>query len=118
VDENTGVVFGYESGALAALTCGIIGATPVGAAITGTAGRIVLTPPAFVPPGFTLYRDGAEPEVVSMPIPGTGYQYEAEEAQRCLRAGELESPLVPHAITLEIMGLLDDIRAKIGVTYD
>jgi predicted dehydrogenase len=118
VDENTGIVFGYESGAVAALTCGMVGATPVGAAISGTAGRIELTPPAFVPPGFTLYRDGADPEEVAMPIPGTGYQYEAAEAQRCLRAGELESPLVPHATTLEVMGLLDDIRARIGVSYD
>ena len=48
---------------------------------------------------------------------GTGYQYEAAEVGRCLRAGEIESPLVPHAVTLEIMGLLDDIRAQIGVSY-
>jgi predicted dehydrogenase len=118
IDENTGIVLGYDSGAVAALTCGIIGATPVAAAISGTRGRIELAAPAFVPPGFTLHRDGAEPEVVRTPMPGNGYQYEAAEVQRCLRAGELESPLVPHAITLEIMGLLDDIRARLGVSYD
>jgi predicted dehydrogenase len=118
VDENTGIVFGYDSGAVAALTCGIVGATPGNAAITGTAGRIELGPPAFVPSGFTLTRLGAEPEAVSMPMPGRGYQYEAAEVHRCLRAGELESPLVPHASTLEIMGLLDDVRAQIGVSYD
>ncbi|HEU5110145.1 MAG TPA: Gfo/Idh/MocA family oxidoreductase [Micromonosporaceae bacterium] len=118
VDENTGIVLGYDSGAVAALTCGIVGATPVGAAITGTLGRIEITPPAFVPSGFTLHRHGADPEVVSLPFPGNGYQYEAAEVGRCLRAGEVESPFVPHAVTLEIMGLLDDIRAQIGVSYD
>jgi len=117
VDENTGIVFGYDSGAVAALTCGMVGATPIGASITGTLGRIEIAPPAFVPSSFTLHRHGAEPEVMSTPFPGTGYQYEAAEVQRCLRAGEAESPLVPHAVTLEIMGLLDDIRAQIGVTY-
>jgi predicted dehydrogenase len=117
VDENTGIVFGYDSGAVAALTCGIVGATPVSATVTGTRGRIEFAP-AFVPQGLTLHRPGAEPEAVPMQFPGLGYQYEAAEVQRCLRAGEVESPLVPHAITLEIMGLLDDIRAQIGVSYD
>jgi predicted dehydrogenase len=117
VDENTGIVFGYDSGAVAALTCGIVGATPVSATVTGTRGRIEFAP-AFVPQGLTLHRPDAEPEAMPMPFPGLGYQYEAAEVQRCLRAGEVESPLVPHAITLEIMGLLDDIRAQIGVRYD
>ncbi len=35
---------------------------------------------------------------------------------RCLRAGLLESPLIPHAET--VMATLDEIRAQIGVTYD
>jgi hypothetical protein len=38
--------------------------------------------------------------------------------QRCLLAGELESPLMPHTTTLEIMTLLDAIREEIGVTYN
>jgi hypothetical protein len=55
--------------------------------------------------------------VLAFPVEGGGYQYEALEVQRCLRAGEIESPLVPHAVTLEVMGLLDRIRAQIGVSY-
>jgi hypothetical protein len=37
--------------------------------------------------------------------------------QRCLQAGELESPLLPHTTTLEVMTLLDAIRSETGVTY-
>ena len=48
---------------------------------------------------------------------GWGYQFEAAEVQRCLLAGELESPLVPHAATLEVMGLLDEVREQLGVRY-
>lgn len=118
VDENTTISFGYASGAIASLTCGMLGLTPMTATITGTAGRIELPAPFFNPPGYTVYREGAEPRVVDAPPLGTGYQYEAAEVQRCLRAGELESPLVPWATTLEMMGLLDDIRSRIGVTYD
>jgi len=118
VDENTGIVFGYDSGAVASLTCGLLGTTPITAVITGTRGRVELAEPFFRPPSFTLHRAGAPPEVVKWPVPGTGYQFEAAEVQRCLRTGALESPLVPHATTLEMMGLLDAIRAQIGVSYN
>ncbi|MFC8846607.1 MULTISPECIES: Gfo/Idh/MocA family protein [unclassified Micromonospora] len=117
VDENTGIVFGYDSGAVATLSCGMIGATPLVASITGTAGRIELPAPFFRPPSATLHRAGAEPETIPADLTGGGYQYEAIEVQRCLAAGLTESPLVPHATTLEVMALLDDIRTQIGVHY-
>lgn len=117
VDENTGIVLGYDSGAVATLSCGIVGATPVTATIGGTAGRIELPGPFFRPGSVTLHRDGAEPEAIPTELVGNGYQYEAAEVQRCLTEGLLESPLVPHAATLEVMGLLDDVRARIGVSY-
>lgn len=115
-DENTGIVLGYDSGAVASLTCGILGGTPTRATITGTLGRIEL-PEFFHASSYTLHRAGADPVVVAAPTEGWGYQHEAIEVQRCLDAGLLESPLVPHAATLEVMSLLDTIRAQIGVTY-
>ncbi|WP_412737718.1 Gfo/Idh/MocA family protein [Krasilnikovia sp. MM14-A1259] len=117
VDENTGMLLGYASGAVAALTCGIGGATRNAASITGTRGRIDLPPEFYVPRSFVLHRDGRA-ETVELPFPGHGYQYEAAEVQRCLAAGELESPLVPQTATMEIMNLLDAVRAQIGVTYE
>ncbi|MFI6261120.1 Gfo/Idh/MocA family protein [Micromonospora sp. NPDC051006] len=117
VDENTGVVLGYDSGAVATLSCGIVGASPLVASITGTAGRIELPSPFFRPASLTLHRAGAEPETIAADLTGGGYQYEAIEVQRCLAAGLTESPLVPHATTLEVMALLDTIRGQIGVDY-
>jgi predicted dehydrogenase len=117
VDENTGVLLGWQPGAVAALTCSINGASRNTASITGTDGRIDLPPAFFMPQTFTLSRPGREPETIEVPFAGNGYQFEAAEVQRCLLAGELESPLMPHSTTLEIMGLLDTIRAEIGVVY-
>ena len=117
VDENTGVLLGWQPGAVAALTCSINGESRNAASITGTDGRIDLPPGFFVPREFTLTRAGQAPETYQFPFDGNGYQFEAAEVQRCLLAGELESPLVPHATTLEIMGLLDTIRDQIGVAY-
>ncbi|MDG4768248.1 Gfo/Idh/MocA family oxidoreductase [Solwaraspora sp. WMMD406] len=118
VDENTGVLLGYDSGAVAALTCGLVGATRVAATVTGTTGRIELPDPFFCPNEFTIRRGDGEPEAVRVVEPaGNGYQYEAAEVHRCLAAGLRESPLVPHAVTLEVMELLDTIRNQIGVDY-
>jgi predicted dehydrogenase len=117
VDETTGLLFGYPSGAVAALTCSINGASRNAASITGTDGRIDLPAGFFAPKTFTLTRAGQEPEVADFAFEGRGYRWEAAEVQRCLAEGLLESPLMPQATTLEIMGLLDTIREQIGVTY-
>jgi predicted dehydrogenase len=117
VDENTGVLLGWQPGAVAALTCSINGESRNAASITGTEGRIDLPPGFFMPSTFTLNRAGKAPETFEMPFEGNGYQFEAAEVQRCVLAGELESPVVPHSMTLEIMTLLDTIRDEIGVAY-
>jgi len=43
---------------------------------------------------------------------GNGYQYEAIEAMRCIRAGQIESDLMPHNESIAVMETLDAIRAK------
>jgi predicted dehydrogenase len=44
-------------------------------------------------------------------FPGFGYQFEAEEAMRCMWAKELESPLMPLGETVALLELLDRLRA-------
>jgi len=117
VDETTGMLLGYSSGAVAALTCSINGPSRNAATITGTMGRIDLPSGFFAPRSFELHRTGREAELVEFPFPGHGYQYEAAEVQRCLNSGLLESPLMPQATTLELMSLMDAVRNEIGVTY-
>lgn len=117
VDDNTGVLLGYGSGAVASLGCSLIGETRNAASITGTQGRIDLPQGFFVPRTFTLTRAGADPEEINHPFQGSGYQYEAAEVQRCLAEGLLESPLMPHSTTMDIMTLMDTIRAEVGVVY-
>lgn len=117
VDDNTGMLLGWASGAVAALTCSLVGDTRNAASITGTRGRIDLPRDFFVPRSFLLHRVGAEPEEVTFDFPGRGYQFEAIEVQRCLAEGLPESPLMPHQATMEIMKLMDGIRAELGVAY-
>ena len=117
VDENTGVLLGYPGGAVALLSCGLTADSPVTASISGSLGRIELPHLFFRPAAFTLYRNGAEPEIFHVPYEGTGLAHEAVEAMRCLREGLLESPLVPWRSTLEVMGIMDEVREQIGVRF-
>jgi predicted dehydrogenase len=116
VDVNTGVTLGYASGAVAALTCSMTARSSNVATVSGTRGRIDIPARFHHPSRFTLHHDDTS-QTYETQLRGTGLSYEAEEAQRCLRDGLLESPLVPLADTLRIMTVLDSIRAKIGVTY-
>jgi hypothetical protein len=51
------------------------------------------------------------PTTLVAPFAGNGYNYEAAEVARCLRANEIESPLMPLDETVAIMEVLDEIRA-------
>jgi predicted dehydrogenase len=118
VDETTGVLLGYDSGAVTTLNCSIAAESPMAASISGTKGRIDLPNGFFFAKGFTLHRRGSEPEEFHFPSSqGLGYHCEAAEVMRCLRAGETESPLVPLEGTLAVMATLDTIRDRIGVRY-
>jgi predicted dehydrogenase len=116
VDENTGMVFAYPGGAIAVLHCGMVGGGQWAASVIGTTGRIVIPAGFFNTTGFTLVRGGTT-EQITLPRRGNGMGYEAEEVMACLAAGRTESELVPLRTTLEVMRLLDDVRAQIGVVY-
>jgi len=47
----------------------------------------------------------------------TGYEYQVFECKRCIEAGLLESPMMPHAETLSIMQQMDSLRREWGVKY-
>lgn len=46
-----------------------------------------------------------------------GYEHQVFECKRCIEAGLVESPMMPHAETLSIMQQMDDLRKEWGVVY-
>jgi predicted dehydrogenase len=114
VDANTGILFGYDSGAVALLHCGFLAKSPQTATITGTKGWIEVAGPFWHPEAMTLHRDGAEPETSTLDILGKGYTYQAQEVARCLAAGLTESPLMPLDESVAIMRALDRITTDLA----
>ncbi|MER5790164.1 Gfo/Idh/MocA family oxidoreductase [Streptomyces sp. NPDC001980] len=120
VDLQTGALFSWESGALASVHCSIVGGTGTTASVTGSQGRIDIPDGFFNPDRFVLHRDGRDPQEFALAPedgPRNTFRHEAGEAMRAVRAGEQESPLVPHDSTLAVMRTLDALREQIGVRY-
>jgi predicted dehydrogenase len=113
VDANTGILLGYNSGAVALLHCGLLGDSPQTATIVGTTGRVEVASPAWRPSAMTLHRRDAEPETFTADLPGHGYTYQAEEVARCLAAGCTESPVMPLDESVAIVRTLDQVAARL-----
>src|SRR3954470_2935964 len=118
VDGTTSMLLRYPSGAHAVLTTTLAAASANPAVIYGTEARLEIDGTFYVPTSFRVVsRDGEVLETFTSPQEGRGMQYEAAEVNRCLRDGLTESPLLPLDESLEIMGVLDEVRAQIGLDY-
>jgi predicted dehydrogenase len=116
VDLNVAMSWRYETGAVAALTCGLRSQNPWTASVSGPDGSLLL-PHRFHHPEYYVRSTAAGRERVDVPTHGLGYHYEAADVMRALRDGLVEVPSLPHAATIEILDLLDETRRQIGVRY-
>ncbi|MEM7331288.1 MAG: Gfo/Idh/MocA family oxidoreductase [Chloroflexota bacterium] len=117
VDEETAVLFGYDTGQMAVLSTAIRLNTPHEAFILGTEGWIKIMNPWWVSNQIAVKRHGQEEEILDLPFKGNGYTHEAEEVMTLIREGRLESDVIPLDESLAIMQTLDEIRAELGVKY-
>jgi predicted dehydrogenase len=111
VDGQTSMLFGYQHGAQAVLTCTSTATSPTRGTIVGTDARIEIDEDFYRPAGFTLVPRSGTPSRVDFPRPGRGLSHEADEVARCIRAGLVESPVMPLDESVSIMKTLDAVLA-------
>jgi predicted dehydrogenase len=112
VDAQTSMVFGYESGAQAVLTCTLRARSATRASIVGTDARIEIDGDFYAPAAISLVPREGEPTRVSSTYEGRGLRDQADEVARRLTAGDLESPLMPLDETVSIMQTMDAVQAQ------
>ena len=118
VDATTSAILQYDDGPHSVVTTSLEVAGPNRAVIVGTEARIEIDATFYAPTSFTLIaRDGTKVERFVGSVEGRGMQFEAAEVMRCMRAGKLESDVLPLDETLAIMDTLDEIRRQIGLVY-
>ncbi len=117
VDEECGITFQYEDGRMAHLHSTLRAGTKTEAFIYGEQGTIHLHTRWHEPTSMTLISSEGRPQDFRFDWHSNGYNYEAEEAMRCLAQGLTESPLMPLSFSLELIELLDAVRREIGLVY-
>ncbi|MEO9138862.1 MAG: Gfo/Idh/MocA family oxidoreductase [Jatrophihabitans sp.] len=117
-DLTAALQWGYRNGQVAQIYASAAGTSPLAGLVTGTHGWISVEPRIHRARRLVVRdRDGADQVIEREPDPGNGYRREIAEVARCIRAGELESPLVPLDETVAILEVLDEARHQLGVTY-
>ena len=110
VDETEIITLRYPWG-LANLTASIGLRLDERAVITGDDGQLRMLFPHYGN-SFVVRREDGTEESWSDDKTENGFVYEVEEVIRCVKAGLLESPTVPHDLTIRCARIFDMINAK------
>lgn len=116
VDEWLSVALAYPEGAFARFACGFVAAGTNSLTIAGERGTIRIPEPFLSAQRAVCASDGEELAFEGLFL-GDGFEFEINEAMRCLRAGEVESPMIPLDDTLATQQTMDRIREQIGLRY-
>lgn len=117
-DEQGAAILKYDEGEIADLSFALRTKAVNDAYIFGTEGYIKIDEVFAVPTSATLFRNDEVIEIIEEEaIEGGAFIHEAEEVMRCMRAGLRESPHMPLSESLQIMRIMDQIRAPWNLSY-
>ncbi len=117
VDMTDQIVLTWKDGRAAHLTAGVTVASDRCGCIYGDRGYLVVEN-INNPLSISVFdADHRLTQKIDCPVQLTGYEYEVLETMRCIQAGKLECPSMPHSETIHIMELMDKIRTQMGISY-
>ena len=117
VDGQNSITLTYKSGQMAILHSSMYAKTDRLGIISGEEGHLIVEN-INNPQRITVVAKNYE--VIAQydcPPQITGYEYQVYASIDAINNGWLESPFMPHAETLRIMNLMDDLRIEWGVRY-
>jgi predicted dehydrogenase len=117
VDRRVTATLQFPGGLESQFICGLDGCAENALAIFGNRGVIRLPTQFWQATEARLQQTGEPEQRVQEAFRVNGFEYEIAEAQRCIRAGLIESPRMTHADTLATLGWMDEIRRQVGVRY-
>ncbi len=119
VDKRETINLYYRDGKSAELTAACDCATDRRCVVYGTKGCLTVDN-VNNPQVIKLYADptsDAPTKVYPVPRQITGYEYQVYSCILALENGKLECPEMPHAETIRIMEVMDQLRADWGMVY-
>lgn len=115
VDEQTSILLTYKDGKSALLLCAINSFAPTNAYICCEKGYIFIENFLGASKG-AVYQGREKIEDLQFEYQ-YGLAFEAEEAMRCVKQGLLESPTMTHQMSVDVMTIMDKIRADNGIIF-
>lgn len=121
VHGQLAVTIANAQGNLGTMATTLYGLTPTNAIIVGTKATLRFGSEFNLPGPFELISADGSARLQYGEAPARhfeGLYYEAAEVARCIAAGRTETPKRPLSATLQMMTLLDQIRAAVGVDFN
>jgi predicted dehydrogenase len=117
VDVETGFTLRHRDGGISVCSCSLQARSPCELTVSGELGYVRMNTRFHRTESLSVVLADGSLRTVPTPFLGNGYVHEAIEAQRCFKAGLVESPGMTHGETLALMGVMDEIRRQIGLAY-
>ncbi len=118
VDGSTTAILTHKSGALSVIESSFISRGANEAIIFGDKGSIHISEPWNEKPlSVTVQIYYGPKEVISPEWDGKGLYFEVQEMMKCLEENKIESDLLTHQGSLDLVRILDEIRKQTGVIY-
>ncbi len=117
VDAQESIVLEFAGGRMAYLYASMLVQSDREGVINGTKGYIEVQNINNCEQIRVFDLDRKMTAVYDVPQQINGYEYEVLSCQKALAEGRIECPEMPHAETLRIMQVMDEVRRQLGVVY-
>jgi predicted dehydrogenase len=115
-DKFDSIMLEYENKTTAHLITTIGSQIGQQAVILGTKGHIIL-PDFSALQEFTVVLDDGTQYTKKLPFDINGFEYQIRETESCLSANKIESDVMTHQNTLDVMRLMDQARSDWGLKF-
>lgn len=116
-EDSISIIFRYKDGRMATLYSSFRTAGGIGCDLLCENGNLLFSRRRDMSQRLNVEINGKENEEYSLLPDGMGYQYEAAEVMKCLEEGKIESDVVPHSFSLNLMKTLDRVREAAGIVF-
>jgi len=116
-EHSISIIFTYIDGRMATVYSSFLTAAGISCTLYCENGNIVFSRARDMSQRLNIAINGKENREFSMIPEGMGYHFEAAEVMKCLDEGRIESEVVPHSFSLDLMKTLDRIREAAGISF-
>jgi predicted dehydrogenase len=116
-EDSVSVILGYNDGRMATLYSSFRTAAGIGCDLLCENGNLFFSRGRDMSQRLKVALNGKEEEEFSFMPDGMGYHYEAMEVMKCLDEGKIQSDVVPHSFSINLMNTLDRIRKSAGIVF-